>query len=108
MNAHLVPQPMPAPNLKPMRESQRAKRDAKSSLPSTPTLAEVNHVIAKLRRVDGALLVKELAAMLRVNKATVYRWTTRQHDPLPHVRIGGVVRLDGTWTADWLKRQVFR
>ena len=112
MNAHLVPQPVPAPNVgAPVKESredakQITKRDA--TPPSEVSLAEVNLVIAKLKRVDGPLLVKELAAMLRVNKATVYRWTTRQHNPLPHVRIGGVVRLDGTWTADWLQRQLFR
>ena len=57
-----------------------------------------------LRERAEPLTVAELAALLRVAKATVQRWARKQQ--IPSIRIGNIIRFDGTLLASWVEVQV--
>jgi excisionase family DNA binding protein len=57
--------------------------------------------IENIERGDRALLVPELAALLRVTPGTIYR-LARQH-AIPSFRIGGSIRFDPLVLSRWMR-----
>lgn len=58
-----------------------------------------------LRRVK-LLKAGQVAELIGVNVATVWRWTQRLHDPLPVVRFGGrCTRFPLMEVEKWIERQ---
>lgn len=49
--------------------------------------------------------VQDLAAMLGVPTATVYRWRTRGEGPRGHRLVGGHVRYRASDVEEWLESQ---
>jgi excisionase family DNA binding protein len=60
-------------------------------------------IIKSLRERTEPLNVAELAKLLRVAEDTVQGWARRRQ--IPSIRIGNVVRFDGTMLADWVELQ---
>jgi excisionase family DNA binding protein len=60
-------------------------------------------IIKVLREKTEPLTVAELAVLLRVAEDTVQRWARRRQ--IPSIRIGNVIRFDGTMLADWVELQ---
>jgi excisionase family DNA binding protein len=60
-------------------------------------------ILKVLRERTGPLNVAELANLLLVSEATVQRWVRRRQ--IPFIRIGDVLRFDGSLLADWLELQ---
>jgi excisionase family DNA binding protein len=60
-------------------------------------------IIKALRERPEPLTVAELAGLLRVAEDTVQRWARQRQ--IPSIRIGNVVRFDGTMLADWVELQ---
>jgi excisionase family DNA binding protein len=60
-------------------------------------------IIKALRERTEPLNVAELAKLLRVAEDTVQGWARRRQ--IPSIRIGNVVRFDGTMLADWVELQ---
>ena len=60
-------------------------------------------IIQVLRGRAELLNVAELAALLRVAEDTVQGWARRQQ--IPSIKIGKVIRFDGTTLADWVELQ---
>jgi excisionase family DNA binding protein len=60
-------------------------------------------ILKVLRERTDALNVAELAALLRVTEDTVLRWARQQL--IPCIRIGSVIRFDGTMLATWVEAQ---
>ena len=60
-------------------------------------------ILKILREKTEPLTVAELAALLRVTEDTVQRWV--RHRQIASIRIGNVIRFDGTMLADWVELQ---
>ena len=60
-------------------------------------------IIRALRERTEPLTVGELAALLRVAEDTVQRWARQRQ--IPSIRIGNVIRFDGSTLADWVELQ---
>lgn len=60
-------------------------------------------ILRVLRKRTETLNVAELAALLRVAEETVQRWARRRQ--IPSIRIGNVIRFDGTMLADLVEAQ---
>jgi len=60
-------------------------------------------ILRVLRERTEPMTVAELAALLRVTEDTVQRWARQRQ--IPSIRIGNVVRFDGTMLADWVELQ---
>jgi|ERR1700729_4293341 len=60
-------------------------------------------IIQALRERSELLNVAELAALLRVAEDTVQGWARRQQ--IPSIKVGKIVRFDGTMLADWVELQ---
>ena len=75
--------------------------------PSTNGLLEpkVNpdSIIARLRAMRTAMLVKDLAYLLGMGRNTVYLMI--RSGRIPSIRIGSVVRVDPVQVADWLEER---
>jgi excisionase family DNA binding protein len=60
-------------------------------------------IIKALRERTEPLTVAELATLLRVGEDTILRWSRQRQ--IPSIRIGNVIRFDGTMLADWVELQ---
>jgi excisionase family DNA binding protein len=60
-------------------------------------------ILKMLREREEPLNVAELAALLRVDADTVLRWARNRQ--VPSIRIGKVIRFDGSLLADWVELQ---
>jgi excisionase family DNA binding protein len=58
-------------------------------------------IIKKLRETDEPLNVSALAKLLNVAEGTILRWVRKRQ--IPAIRIGDVIRVDGTMLADWIE-----
>ena len=58
-------------------------------------------ILKKLRERDEPLNVSELSELLNVAQTTVQRWARLKQ--IPCIRIGDVIRFDGTLLADWIE-----
>ena len=58
-------------------------------------------IIKTLRERAEPLNVAELAKLLVVRETTILRWVRRRQ--IPAIRIGDVIRFDGTLLADWIE-----
>lgn len=58
-------------------------------------------IVKVLREKTGPLNVSELAKLLNVAEGTILRWVRRRQ--IPSIRIGDVIRIDGTMLADWIE-----
>ena len=58
-------------------------------------------IIKALREGPEPLTVAELAALLRVTESTVQKWVRNRQ--IPCIRIGVVLRFDGSVLADWIE-----
>jgi excisionase family DNA binding protein len=71
-------------------------------VPKTSVIPAVpQSFIENIERGDQALLVPELAALLRVTPGTIYR-LARQH-AIPSFRIGGSIRFDPLVLSRWMR-----
>jgi excisionase family DNA binding protein len=60
-------------------------------------------ILKVLREKPELLNVAELAALLRVTEDTIQGWARRQQ--IPSIKVGKIVRFDGTMLADWVELQ---
>ena len=60
-------------------------------------------IIKTLRGRAEPLNVAELAKLLVVRETTILRWVRRRQ--IPAIRIGDVIRFDGTLLANWIEVQ---
>ena len=60
-------------------------------------------IIKVLRERTKPITVAELAKLLSVAEGTVQRWVRRRQ--IPVIRIGDVIRFDGTLLANWIEVQ---
>jgi excisionase family DNA binding protein len=60
-------------------------------------------IIKKLRETDEPLNVSALAKLLNVAEGTILRWVRKRQ--IPAIRIGNIVRFDGSKLADWVELQ---
>ena len=60
-------------------------------------------IIKVLRERTKPITVAELAKLLSVAEGTVQRWVRRRQ--IPVIRIGDVIRFDGTLLANWIERE---
>jgi excisionase family DNA binding protein len=60
-------------------------------------------ILKVLRERTEPLTVAEMAELLRVTEDTIQRWARQRQ--IPSIRIGNVVRFDGTMLADWVELQ---
>ena len=59
------------------------------------------NIIEKLRSMDHALTVKQLASLLTLGKTVIYEMVRR--GTIPHFRLGYTVRFDPNEIADWIQ-----
>lgn len=59
------------------------------------------NIIEKLRSMDHALTVKELASLLTLGKTALYDLVRR--GAIPHFRVGYMVRFDPNEIANWIQ-----
>jgi excisionase family DNA binding protein len=60
-------------------------------------------ILKLLRERMEPLTVAEMAALLRVTEDTVQRWARQRQ--IPSIRIGNVIRFDGSMMAAWVELQ---
>jgi excisionase family DNA binding protein len=58
-------------------------------------------IIKTLRETDEPLNVSAIAKLLNVSDGTILRWIRKRQ--IPAIRIGDVIRIDGTMLADWIE-----
>ena len=60
-------------------------------------------IIDRLKSIERALTVSELAALLSMSQRTIYQHAAAGR--IPALRIGGAVRFDPSEVAKWLQRE---
>jgi excisionase family DNA binding protein len=67
---------------------------------SIPSQLSADGLLARLLTYDRALTAPEVAALLCVNKATIYRLCDQRE--IPHFRLGKLTRFLPSKIAEWL------
>lgn len=58
---------------------------------------------SEVKRMEKLLTVKEVTQIFAVNERTVRRWLVQENNPLPHIKVGGRIRIKESEMIAWVE-----